>query len=85
MRVVLHVFRVLVGVESDVLFHFVRGHIVGFHVFVVHVECCSCIRSSFGLFFMWVVGLCVGCSSCVCSSCGCCKLCVGSFRFWSYS
>ena len=58
--------------KNDVLFHSVRGHRVGLHVFVVHVVYCSCIRSSLGLLLRWVV-MCAGCSSCVCSSYGCCE------------
>ena len=48
--VVLHV-----GVVICMLVHSVCVHIVGFHVSVAHLGCCSYGFSSCGLFFMWVV------------------------------
>ena len=50
-----YVVRVRVGIDNGVLFQSVCDHTVGLPVFVVHVVCCSCIRSSRGLFFMLVV------------------------------
>ena len=52
---VLHVVRALTVVVNRVLARSVCGHAVWPHVFVVHVVCCSCARTSNEFFFMWAI------------------------------